>query len=324
MKKGMKKGTEYHGNPTVEPTIEPTNTSATSVSPEQAWRVNEYLMARQFEPMLSEISFLLPGEQSPVTRANVLSGIRQFLQWTLDEDKDLLTDPTVTEWADTFAKPATAKNRLSQVRRLYEALQALGLTDRNPFAHVMGPLNRPQDHREWYTHIEIRQLLAQANEKERTLILLGAAAGLRGIEVCELTFEQIDLKARELKIGRVVPMSDELYVALSDWCYRCGHTDLFSRGSDFVLELEHLHELRQILFFLCQRAGVTYKAWHPLRNHAGIEFLRQYGLKTTEHLLGVKGHEAVRPYLHLMEDFEKESQRIAKLSEKRASTKTRT
>lgn len=263
--------------------------------------VRKYLKERQHEALLDELSPMLPGQPGSVTELNVRSGIRKFLQWAESESLSVLDYDQVTRWTETLQSAATIKNRLSQVRRLYEALMLIGVAERNPFAQVTGPLNRPQEHRQAYSSEDIAKLLAQADTEETALVLLGALAGLSGQEVCQLAFEQIDLMEGLLKLhNRTLPLEPELARALEKWGKERGNTALFPRLGP-VFDLENDHQLRRKVYVLCRRANVPYQAWYALRHHAGLRLLQTTDPKSAEKFLGLHGREALRPLVRMLD-----------------------
>lgn len=266
--------------------------------------VRKHLHERNDEALLDELTPLLPGTPGSVTQKNVQSGLRLYLGWLAERGLSVLDYARVTEfkgWLELHYTPATAKNRLSQVRRLYEALIQVEVADRNPFAQVAGPLNRPHEHRDAYTAEEVERLLAQADTQERALVLLGAVAGLSGGEVCGLAFEQVDLAGGRLVLAnRTIPLEAEARRALEAWGRERGNTVLFPRLGP-VFDLDNDSQLRRQIFLLCGRANVPYRAWYALRNRAGLRLLEnQADPKTAERLLGLNGREALRPLVKMV------------------------
>ncbi|THF70858.1 integrase [Deinococcus sp. Arct2-2] len=248
----------------------------------------------------------LPGTPGSTTQINVLSGLRIYFGWLQEQGHGVLAADEVQaaayrDWLTQTYSPATAKNRLSQVRTLYDVLIAQAMLSSNPFRTptATGPLNRPQDHRRAYTPAEVQRLLAHATPEERALVLLGGHAGLTGPEVIGLQFEDVQLHSGLLTVrGRSIPGSELLLDALQSWGHLRGHTALFQAQGP-VFEIQNPADLRQRLYRLCRRANVPYQAWQALRNAAGIRLL---GLQTqleTQAYLGLAGYESLRPLVKL-------------------------
>ncbi|GGL13132.1 tyrosine-type recombinase/integrase [Deinococcus radiotolerans] len=241
---------------------------------------------------------------------NVLSGIRTYLRWIEETGHSVVNAgheqaQAYSAWLAAQYAPATHKNRLTQVRTFYDLLREQALVSGNPFRDVQGSLNRPHEHRPVYSADDVDRLLAQANLEERALVLLGAHGGLTGPEVLGLRFEDIDLALGQLKLpGRTVQASDALMGALERWSHQRGHTALFSATGP-VFDLTTAFQLRKRLLFLCQRAGVTYHAWHALRHAAGLRLLTEaptltpHTRRTVQQVLGLNSRESLRPLVNL-------------------------
>ncbi|MFC4427213.1 tyrosine-type recombinase/integrase [Deinococcus navajonensis] len=272
--------------------------------------VRQLIEQRDFAAVLDALTPLLPGPPGGTTHINVLSGLRLYFRWIEEEGSSVLNADDAQaqaygQWLATQYAPATSKNRLTQVRRLYDLLQELELVAGNPYRAVQGALNRPEEHRQVYSPEAIEQLLRHANAEERALMLLGAHAGLTGPEVLSLKFEDLDLTQGTLRTtGRTLEASEDLLRALEQWGRQRGHTALFE-ASGPVFELQTSFTLRKKLFVLCQRAGVTYRAWQALRNTAGLRLLtltqkdQPHSRLEVQRQLGLASRESLRPLVKL-------------------------
>lgn len=272
--------------------------------PEQA-AIRRYLEQGQLEEALDALSAQLPGQPGSATRKNIISGIRLYLRWVQEHDKAVLHPEAAeySEWLTATAKPATAKNRMSQVRHLYDLLCELGLVEENPFRGLTGPLNRPHEHRDVYTTEEIGRLLQAAKEEERALILLGAHGGLTGPEVMHLDFAQLPDYREIVLPDRKVPCTPELIQALTRWAEVRGQRPLFEQSGP-VFDMRNDYHLREKVFKLCVRSEVPYRAWQPLRNAAGLKMIQEYGSDQAMLLLGLSAGESLRPLERLLDGEE--------------------
>ncbi|WP_216328062.1 tyrosine-type recombinase/integrase [Deinococcus aestuarii] len=250
----------------------------------------------------------------PATRKNVLSGWRILLRWLRAEGESVLNLRDPEELARAYAAwlwrtypeaPATVNNRLTQARKLYQALQDKGLTELNPFVLVHGEVNHAHERRRVYTPEEVTRLLAHANREEQALLLLGAHAGLTGPEVRRLRFEDVHALGERIHVGaRIVTCTPELQFALQAWAGARGELPLYGmRPHGLLFEEEGRPvtdaQLRAKMFELCRRAGVHYKAWHALRNSAGVKMLGEQDRRSVTEALGLGGRMALRPLVKL-------------------------
>ncbi|AFZ69793.1 site-specific integrase [Deinococcus peraridilitoris] len=264
----------------------------------------EHLTRGDLEGALQLIEPHLPGVAGSATRVNNLSGARALLRWAQDEWRSILHPDT--EFGEAYLQHLTSKhgaetssiqNRLIHARNTYKALIASEIVTTNPFAGLKGPNHKAEEHRQGYTQDEIERLCQHASPEGKSLVLLGAHAGLTGPELRAVKWTDINFKEQTITVSdRIIPLSKELHAALSAY-----HTGLFSR-SERLFELPTQLALREHLFTLCQRAQVWYgdKAIRALRAYAGERF---YALHEDRELvaryLGVrsaKTHFTLRNY----------------------------
>ena len=268
---------------------------------------------QQDNEFIDLLSTALQG--SPVSKKNVLSGWRLYLNWVREEGRGVLSADQAqaeayVEWLKAkYEAPATLNNRLTQVRKLYALLTEAGLWQGSAFTSVHGQVNPADRRRPVYSDEEVEKLLGAARAKEKVLILLGAFLGLTGPEVLQLRFEDFLENDQELRIaGRSVNLQcpAELAQALQEVRHRKGEQPLYAvQASGLVFDFEDDHALRGAIFDLCRRANVPYKAWMALRNHAGIRLLRESGdVKATAQRLGVGGRQALNPTVRLVKKRE--------------------
>lgn len=237
---------------------------------------------------------------SPHTLSAYRAGVTSYLG--ASSGVSLLNPPR--EWAPTWtraleaagASASTVRVRLAATRSLYAALRWSGATDADPFADVKAPKDPtpPWEKRQPYELEAVERLLAHAGTRDATLVLLGAHAGLRVSEACELTAADLDLAAGQLRVRlgkggkqRTVALSRRLQAALA--------TLELAPGAS-VLGVG-VNGARAALRRLCKRAGVDYRAAHALRHSSGTRLYRDTGdLETVARHLGHANLETSRVY----------------------------
>ena len=267
-------------------------------------RLRTTLVRNDLEHFLDLIAEDLPGSPANTTRKNYLSAHRTYLKWALHEHRSVLHATPEDAHAYTqhlnhkhHGNPASVVNHLARLRKLYDILHHHGAhSGPNPFQNIQGPTQHPEDYRQYYESDEIQRLLAHATTQGKALILLGAHAGLTGPEVLALKWEDLDTTGGKVHVrGREIQASQELHRALRDYGKTHGHTDLFT-ATGKVFDYKTDYELRGAVYRLCQAANVEYKAWHPLRNSAGLRLLKLTGdAHETLATLGLTDIDAIRP-----------------------------
>ncbi len=266
------------------------------------------LERQQYPEFIDLLSVGLSG--SAVSRKNILSGWRLYLGWVREEGRGVLDadQGQAQAYADwlrlKYEAPATLNNRLVQVRKLYALLAEVGLWQGDAFQKVHGQVNPADERRPHYSEDEVARLLAGASLRERLLVLLGSQLGLTGPEILNLRFEDFSEDDRELRLsGRaVLPCSAEIRSVLLALRQQRGEEPLFGHvATGRVFDLADDMALRRVVFGLCKRVGVPYRAWMALRNHAAIKMLAESGDGSlTAARLGVGGRQALNPTVRLV------------------------
>jgi integrase/recombinase XerC len=179
---------------------------------------------------------------------------------------------------------STIEVKLAAARTLYKALRWANATEANPFENVSpAPDPTPDwEKRKPYSVDDVEKLLELADPTMSVIVLLGAHAGLRISEMCNLKWSDIHWsKSSFAVIGKggkkaSVTMSAKLEVALKELRKIPDHRKRFKRSADHVLPWNP-KRTRQCFQALCNKAGVTYneKAVHGLRHGAGTRYYAQ-------------------------------------------------
>jgi integrase len=207
---------------------------------------------------------------------------------------------------ETSLKASSVRSRLASARALFAALRWAGATDAEPFSdvRVKRDLEPPDEKRQPYPLEVVDMLLETASPRDRVLILLGAHAGLRVSEACDLEWEDVMIYSQIIKVKNgkggkpgTVAISERLAQALT----------VLERDSGLVLDLG-AQGARAALRRLCSSTGVTYQAVHSLRHQAGTRLYRQTGdLKAVAKHLRHSRLESSSIYAKFAEDSLKET-----------------
>ncbi len=262
------------------------------------------LNQENYPALLDQLASSLPV--STVSKRNILSGWRLYINWLEQEGGTLLHADSAQAQAyaawlqHTYAAPATINNRLAQNRKLYRLLQQEGLSTVNPFEDLHGIINPAHERRPYYLPEEIQRLLAQTDLENQLLLLLGAHAGLTGPEIIRLQYEDCDDQSIQVS-QRTIEPSGQLKETLEKWRHEQGERPLLTlKLEGKIFNFKDDQELRSRIWKLCQQANVEYRGWYALRNAAGIEMLSQKGARSTERQLGLGGRAALHPTTRLV------------------------
>jgi len=267
---------------------------------------------------LTEAYLLLHGNQgtalSSHTQRNYRSAINRLIKDWLDEDLRKPRPDAAAAWLRTLQhqgiahkdgrttgmKAATLGIHLAAVRTLYAALRWTGTTIADPFKDV----HRPRDpvpaweKRRPYSKEEMKKVLAHAEGPHRTMVLLGAHAGLRAAEMMDLLWNDVDLKRREVVVQhgkgdkkRTVPLTGTLTAQLD----RTPVTERVGRVLPWPDRFKAHYEMKM----LARRAGVPALGLHALRHYAGTMVVSMPGgsMETAARMLGHQQIETTRVYV---------------------------
>lgn len=180
--------------------------------------------------------------------------------------------------------PATLQVKLAAARTLYRALRWSGVTEARPFEDVRAPKDPTPawEKRRPFEDDEIERLLELAEPAERVMVLLGAHAGLRIGEICNLEWSDVNLSARTLRVrggkggkAGTVSLTGRLRAALVALRAAPSRANR-QRANELVLPWAADHARRRFRR-LCARAGVEYRnaGVHGLRHAAGTRYYRE-------------------------------------------------
>ena len=209
------------------------------------------------------------------------------------KDENLLRPSRMagTRWLRTLEAEglttSSVRVHLSAARALYAALRMTGATGADPFKDLH-PASDPVprwEKRGPYEPEEVERLLATARDHERVLVLLGAHAGLRVMEMLALQWRDLNMGRSVLTVEsgkggkkRTVPLTRTLVETMAPL------KEAHPHGR--VLPYPDRFEARRAMQRLCTRAGVDYRGIHALRHSFGTRLAGETDLQTAQHLLG--------------------------------------
>lgn len=208
----------------------------------------------------------------------------------------LLTDRSDRPANRAQFDPRTVNMLIGVARHFYRFLKWSLKISRNPFEgiHEKRLSISPWDKREAYSEDEIQRLVKGSSEKQRLVILLGAHAGLRISEICNVQVEDFDIQHATLHIPRgkggsprTVNLTPLVIKAVSP----------FISDSGYIFK-ENYRSLRKNLIALTKECKTPYKGFHSLRHYCGTAlFLRTQDIEMVSRHLGHKSLEVTRTYI---------------------------
>lgn len=165
-----------------------------------------------------------------------------------------------------------------------------------------------EQHTTWLTREQFERLLAACREEyQRAMLIVAVDTGLRHSELLGLTWDEVDLDAREIRLGnldrrrtknrsyRIIPMTERVYDTL------CHHP----RGtSPYVFPNprtgERMTSMKGFFLRACKRADLPALRIHDLR-HTFASWSLQSGMPeiVVQTLLGHKTRSMTRRYAHV-------------------------
>jgi tyrosine recombinase XerC len=287
-------------------------------------------------PLQSEIeAFLVDLHErrgaSPHTTANYRLDLEHLAHWAGEHDITswrALTRQLVRSWvawmhAEGYA-PASIGRKLSSLRSLYRYLMREGIVAESPLQLVPGP-KRGRTLPNVLSVDEIERLLAQPDSKtplgmrDRCLLEMMYATGLRVSELVGLTLEQIDWGQRTIRVigkgskERIVLAGELAMEALETYLHN-GRPRLLREVTTEALFLSHLGSPLSVRGFHAVLAGYVRSAGlerrvtpHTLR-HSFATHLLEGGadLRSVQELLGHASVSTTQVYTHVSEGYLRE------------------
>lgn len=261
---------------------------------------------------------------SPYTVRNYSSDLIDFLNFLRDKgvnslkevDRHILRD-YLSRLTDKGIVKASLARKLSAIRSFYRYLMREGILSQNPLEGTSSP---KQDKRlpSFLTIEEVKRLLSAPNLstpqglRNRALIELIYASGLRVSELAKLNLEQLDLDSREIRVWgkgskeRVALMGKPAASALASYLKE-GRPKLLGQKKSSALFInrqgERLIERRvqKIIEECAKGAGIGKRVYPHLLRHSFATHLLDGGadLRVVQELLGHSSLSSTQVYTHV-------------------------
>jgi site-specific recombinase XerD len=243
--------------------------------------------------------YLLSSGKAQATATTYVSNLRQFHDWCAryESRPHDMDRATVRNWiADrrTAVSAARAHNDLASLRHFYTWLIELGYRDDDPTTGIK--VKRAQTlPTEPVWKGEFDALLAACdNERDRLIILMLAATGLRISELADLDAKDIDWQHGTIQVHgkgekerRIAP-NPEVLGRLHSFL------GMFPEGplwiSRHIGKPLSAHQIRKIIYTIAERAHVENIHPHRFRAMFGTNFIEQMG--DLQALQGAMGHSS--------------------------------
>jgi len=214
------------------------------------------------------------GEKTHAKYASVVSQFNEFLGSKKERDISNITAADLTNFRDALAKrvtPGTVNVALKILRSAFAQARRDGLIDVNE-AERVSLLKRHNDRfeRRPFTLEELKRVLEAANDEWRGMILFGLYTGQRLSDLAGLTWQNLDLQRRELRLltgktsrRQIIPLAPPLlrYVETLPAGDAPGAA-LFPRIHETARRHQHAGNLSNQFYAILVAAGLAQKKSH--------------------------------------------------------------
>jgi site-specific recombinase XerD len=201
--------------------------------------------------------------------------------------------------------PSRYGTLLLALRSFYKFLTLAGVADASPAQLIARPKLRPRPVPRCLTEKEAERLIAGANSlRDRALIELLYASGLRASEATKLEIQNLDLASGVLRVergkgnkDRIALLGSKAVAALREYlgARASGRVFLNSRGRPIGYQ-----SVRQIVATAAERAGLKGVHPHTLRHtFATVLLNRGADLRYVQELVGHERLSTTAVYLHV-------------------------
>lgn len=270
---------------------------------------------------LNKFEFYLDEKKvSKATQSAYMSDLEDFKTWLLGTGKQLekaqVTDvASYMERLNRDGKTASTQNRkLASLKSFYGFMKKSGKMNSNP-AEDIKTQKVEHNQLEYLSIEEVNTLLDAPDDsnkgiRDKALLEMMYATGLRASEVCELKISDIDLKIGYVNVvgttkPRVVPIGKIARESIKVYLNNSRETLLVGKEDKGILFLSYLGEkltrqgIWKILKFYGDKTGLSQKLSPQILRNSFAAHLIQNGadLKSLQELLGHEDIMATKIYL---------------------------
>lgn len=279
----------------------------------------EALLARYLETLALERNL------SPYTLRNYDGDLRGLLAFLEERQIDprALSRQTFREYLSRLVadgiSPGSIQRKVSAARGFYRWLQAQGLMEANPLANVKGP-RKPRRLPSFLTHDEVTALIScpQGSRpqaiRDRAILELLYATGMRVSEIVALDLDDVDLDAQSVRVvgkgnkERMVVMGEPAREALERYLREARPRLAAGPERAFFLNRDggrlSVRRVQLMLRKYAAAAGLGKRAYPHLLRHTFATHLLDGGadLRVVQELLGHANVNTTQVYLHVTEE----------------------
>jgi len=187
--------------------------------------------------------------------------------------------------------PATINRELACLRTIYNRAIRNSKLENNPMKHIK--LLKENNKRDRIvSKEELAELLKESPEHLKPIIIAAHETGMRAGEIFSLTWEQVDLKNRLIKLnpeqtktneGRKIPISSLLERTLSQHKRKTGPV--------FDYKGKSIQSVKRSFHKACKKAGIQNFRFHDFR-HTFVTNMRKAG-KQDRVIMAITGHKTM-------------------------------
>lgn len=230
------------------------------------------------------------------------------LQWLADafEGKylDQITSAALAKFEDgrraKGASPPTIRRDLACLSSIFGCCMEWEWTEANPVPAYFKSrrkrgLRESPPRTRYLSRGEEAKLIEAAREPLRSVLIVAIETGMRREEQFSLTWDQVDLASREIRLSgktksgkpRRVPITDRAVTILGTLPRHIRSRYVFARPNG-----ERYVQMNKGLTFAVRRAGIAHTRWHDLRRTCGCRLLQDMGLSIAAVAMWL-GHSSV-------------------------------